>query len=360
MINKHLLLLLALLACCCTANTQQYKLAIAGFYNCENFYDTINDPNTIDEEFLPDGDKHYNSTVYHDKLDHLSTVISQMGTDISADGVALLGVAEIENDQVLSDLVHHPLLEKRNYQVVHYDSKDARGVDVAFLYNPRYFVLQDSRPLFVRLPAGSKSSSYTRDILWIKGLLDGEPVHLYINHWPSRRGGEERSAPARDAAAQFCKAYIDSMQALEPDAKVLVIGDFNDDPISHSITAVLGATGKIKEMKRGGLYNPWTALYKKGIGTLAYQDAWGLFDQIMLSDAWLSKEQSGFFFYQAHIFSRPFMIEDKGRYKGYPMRTWDGNQYRGGYSDHFPTYLVLLKRKASQPVNVSGNIKSKK
>jgi hypothetical protein len=343
--QKHLFLTSILYVLFIHAGAQQYKVALAGFYNCENFYDTINDPLTNDEEFLPESDKHYNTAVYRDKVSHLARVIAEMGTDISPDGVALLGLAEIENDTVLSDLVHHPLLVKRNYQVVHYNSKDARGVDVAFLYNPRYFTLQNSRRLFVWLPAGSKNSFFTRDILWVKGKLDGEPVCLYINHWPSRRGGEERSSPARDAAATRCKTHLDSIQALEPGIKILVMGDLNDDPVSHSITGVLGAKGKIKEVKPGTLFNPWMELFKKGIGTLAYQDAWGLFDQIILNQAWLPRNQEGFFYYQAHVFSKPYMIENTGKYKGYPMRTWDGNHYRGGYSDHFPTYLVLLKKK---------------
>ena len=115
-------------------------------------------------------------------------------------------------------------------------------------------------------------------------------------------------------------------------------------PISPSVTKVLGAKGNIADVKPGGLYNPWIDMYKKGIGTLAYQDAWGLFDQIMINYAWLNKKQAGFFYYQQHIFNKEFMIENIGRYKGYPMRTWDGNTYRGGYSDHFPTYIILLKR----------------
>jgi hypothetical protein len=137
---------------------------------------------------------------------------------------------------------------------------------------------------------------------------------------------------------------IDSIEAHTPNAKIIVMGDLNDDPINESITKVLGTKGKMEAIKPDGLYNPWVDLYKKGIGTLAYNDAWGLFDQIIISEAWLDKEQSGYFFYQAHIFNKEFLVENMGKYKGYPMRTWDGNTYRGGYSDHFPTYIILLKR----------------
>lgn len=323
---------------------QQYKVAVVAFYNLENFYDTVNNPMVNDDDFTPTGAKNYNSKIYRDKVQHLATVLSQMGTDINPDGPAIIGVAEIENDTVLNDLIHHPLLRNRNYQIVHYDSHDLRGVDVALLYNPKYFTVEDSRKLFVRLPEGAKENIFTRDVLWVKGKLDGETIHVFVNHWPSRLGGEERSAPGRFAAAQVDRNFIDSIQKTEPDAKFVVTGDLNDDPVNKSITKVLGAKGDIADVKPGGLFNPWVEMYKKGIGTLAYNDAWGLFDQVIISQSWLDKNQKGFFYYRQHIFNKQFMIENMGKYKGYPMRTWDGNTYRGGYSDHFPTYIVLLKK----------------
>lgn len=328
---------------------QQYKVSIISFYNLENFYDTVDNTMVNDEEFLPKGAKNYNSAIYWDKVDKLSTVISQIGTDVNPDGPAILGVAEIENDTVLTDLVHNARLKDRNYQFVHYDSRDFRGIDVAMLYNPKYFKVLDSRKLYVSLPQGSKDAIFTRDVLWVKGLLDGEEVNIFVNHWPSRRGGEERSAPGRAAAAQVDKHFIDSIQKIQPNAKVIIMGDLNDDPVSPSITKVLKATGKIENVKPGGLYNPWVDMYKKGLGTIAYQDAWGFFDQIMMSYSWLDKKQDGFFFYQQHIFNKEYLVENIGKYKGYPMRTWDGNTYRGGYCDHFPTYLVMLKKTDALP-----------
>ena len=323
---------------------QQYKVAVIGFYNLENFYDTLDNPMVNDEEFLPSGPRNYSGTVYKDKVLHLATVISEMGTNINTDGPALLGVAEVENDTVLNDLVHHPLLIKRGYKIVHYDSKDIRGVDVGLLYNPKYFTVENSDKLFVQLPGGTKDAYFTRDILWVKGKLDGETIHVYVNHWPSRSGGEERSAPARNAAAQVCRNHMDSILKIEPNAKFVVMGDLNDDPNNESVAKIINAKGKADDVRKGGMFNPWMDLYKKGIGTLAYQDAWGLFDQILISHPWLSKDQKGYFFYQQHIFNKEYMVENIGRYKGYPMRTWDGNRYRGGYSDHFPTYLIFLKK----------------
>jgi len=324
-----------------------YKVAVVAFYNCENFYDTIHNALVKDDEFTPTGEKNYTGKVYMDKVSKIATVLSTIGTDDNLktiDGPAIIGLAEIENDTVLNDLVHNSKLQKRNYQVVHYDSKDERGVDVALLYNPRYFIVEDSKPLFVTLPGHSKEAHYTRDILWVKGKLDGETVHIYVNHWPSRLGGEEASAPARAAAALVCKHHIDSIALADGEQKVIIMGDLNDDPVSPSVTKVLQAKGDKKDIKPGCIYNPWIDLYKKGFGTLAYQDAWGLFDQIMVTYPWMSKDQDGFFFQQAMIFNREFLRENIGKYKGYPMRTYDGNVYRGGYSDHFPTYIVLLKK----------------
>ena len=343
---KHFPLLLVATVCCVPVFTQkqQYKPAIVAFYNLENFYDTVDNPNINDEDFLPNGAKNYNGKVYWTKVQHLATVISQIGTDINPDGLAFIGVAEIENDTVLNDLIHHPLLKDRNYGIVHYDSRDIRGVDVALLYNPKYFTVLHSKKLFVHLPQGAKSSYFTRDVLWVKGILNGDTIYVFVNHWPSRVGGEQRSAPGRAAAAMVDKKFIDSIQARQPGAKIIVMGDLNDDPISPSVTKVLGAKGNIADVKPGELYNPWVDMYKKGIGTLAYQDAWGLFDQIIISYSWLDKNQPGYFFYQQHIFNKEFMVENIGKYKGYPMRTWDGNVYRGGYSDHFPTYIILLKK----------------
>jgi hypothetical protein len=130
----------------------------------------------------------------------------------------------------------------------------------------------------------------------------------------------------------------------EPNAKFVIMGDLNDDPVSPSVTKVLNAKANVDDVKPGGIFNPWINLYKKGIGTLAYQDAWGLFDQIMLGYPWLAKDQKGYFFYKQYIFNKEFLVENIGKYKGYPMRTWDGLTYRGGYSDHFPTYLMMVKK----------------
>lgn len=343
---KKCSIFLIIISLCFTTATAQstYKSAIVSFYNFENFYDTIFHGRNDDVAFTPSGSKAYTSAVFNDKVSKLAKVLSQIATDINPDGPALLGTAEIENKYVLDTLLRHPLITSRGYKYVHYDSKDFRGVDVALIYNPKYFKVLKSRPIFVKLPVGTKDAGYTRDILWVKGLLDGEAVNVFVNHWPSRFGGEKRSEPGRMAAANTLRRFIDSIDIIYPDTKTIIMGDLNDDPVNNSITKGLKASGNINNIKADEFYNPWVATYKQGMGTLAYQDAWSLFDQIIISANFLDKTQKGFFYYKHNVFKTDYMIENTGQYKGYPMRTYSGDVYRGGYSDHFPTYIVLVKK----------------
>jgi hypothetical protein len=322
---------------------KSYQLGVIGFYNLENFYDTLDDPFTNDDEFTPAGPRRYSSEVYKDKINRLVDVIAKIGKEQSPDGMSMFGVAEIENEAVLNDLIAHPDLSPRGYKVVHYDSPDERGVDVGFIYNPKYYKVEGSKSLEVPLMGENGYKRKTRDVLWVWGKYMGEDLHVFVNHWPSRRGGEEASAPGRAAAAKVPKDIIDSLTAINPNVKAIVMGDLNDDPLSPSVTKVLQAKNKIDKIKAGDMYNPWTDFYKNGIGTLAYNDAWNLFDQIIITPGFLDKNQNGIFYKDAHIFKREFMVQQTGRFKGYPLRTWDGMIYNRGFSDHFPTYIVVLK-----------------
>lgn len=346
MTRHYLIAFITLLSFTTIANAQKinYKVGLIGFYNLENLFDTINDPEKNDEEFLPEGSYHYTPEVYIDKLGKLAQVISQIGTDFSPDGLSVIGHAEIENASVLRDLSNHPLLKSRNYKVVHYDSPDLRGVDVGMLYNPKYFTPVSSQSLTVHLGDNDTTEYKTRDILYVYGNFDGEDMHIFVNHWPSRRGGEEASAPGRAKAARVCREKIDSIVGKNPDAKIIVMGDLNDDPISPSVAVILGSKGEKEKVQKGGLYNPWVTYYKQGIGSNAYNDSWNLFDQVIVSSGFLDKNHDGYFFKEAKIFSKPWMLQTSGRYKGYPKRTYDFNNYIGGYSDHFPTYIVILKK----------------
>jgi hypothetical protein len=181
-------------------------------------------------------------------------------------------------------------------------------------------------------------------VLYVKGILAGDTVHVFVNHWPSRSGGEERSAPARAAAAGVVKFRLDSLMAINPATKVIIMGDLNDDPVSPSLTKIIGAKGKEKDLNPGDIFNPYWDFYKQGIGTSPYQDAWGLFDQTLISQGWMPKEQSGYHFYKALIFNKEFLVQKTGKYRGYTKRTWDGSNYNYGYSDHFPVYVVYVKK----------------
>ena len=319
------------------------RIVCIGFYNLENLFDTINDPNKNDEEFLPDGANHYTGKIYLDKLHKLASVIALIGADASDDGLSILGCAEIENRHVLEDLVKQKEIRGRDYEIVHYESPDERGVDVGLLYNPKNFQPLFSESLFIPLKNNDGTPRYTRDVLYVYGKLKGEPVHIFVNHRPSRRGGEEASAPYRAITAGVCRHKIDSLFAVNKSSRIILMGDLNDDPVNESVTLVLKATGNRKQLKDGKLFNPWLKLYKAGIGSLAYQDSWNLFDQIIISPALLDTTLHQFHFKEALIFNRDFLINKTGRYKGYPKRTYDFNRYIGGYSDHFPTYIILEK-----------------
>ena len=343
--NKLVFIFLSLLTVSYSfAAEKEYKMIVAGFYNLENLFDTINDPNTFDDDFTPNGTNHYSSEIYLDKLKHLEEVVYQIGLDKSPDGLAFWGTAEIENAQVVKDLVAQPKLKNRNYQVVHYNGGDTRGIDCGLVYNPKYFTVLSSFSIPIDLSLAVKEGKPTRDVLWVRGLLaNTDTVDVFVGHWPSRRGGEERTLPMRNYVAKIIRHYTDSIMQFNKNAKVIVMGDLNDNPTDESLVKHIGSVDKKEKCKEGGFYNPWVDYFNKGIGTLAHNDYWGLFDQIVLSYGWLNTNQDGYFFHKAKIFSKDFMIQQTGKYQGYPKRTWDWAIYNAGYSDHFPTYITLLK-----------------
>lgn len=328
---------------------------IVGFYNCENLYDTIDQRNVIDEEFTPQSHKEYNSIKFQQKITHLASVIKGIGQLEDAKGIALLGLAEIENKMVLRQLIESPLLKKYHLKYIQFDSKDARGVDVALLYNPSFFTPYQYRPY--SLTDSSHFTDYaTRDILYVQGLLDKTWVHILVNHWPSRRGGEKQSANKRQWAATVCKKIMDSIEEQDPLAKIIVMGDFNDNPDNKSVLQL-------------HLQNPYFDLFKKGVGSLAYRDVWNLFDQILLNHAWENmvpekpiqkgvknslgeqfkneaeyrsiKALFDLTYYKSIIYNNLNLLEKEGRYKGYPKRTWNGDHFNDGFSDHFPAVTIF-------------------
>ena len=336
-------LLLAAFIVACFAQ-KPYKVM---FYNLENFFDTINDPEVLDDEFTPEGPKQWNSAKYNRKLGNTERVLFDLA---AADKVypAVIGVSEVENRSVLEDIVAAPKLAPADYRIVHYDSPEARGVDVAFLYRPEVFKLEGSYPVKTVVP--SLPNFKTRDILTMWGTIENEPFFFMVAHWPSRLGGKEASEFKRIAVGEQMRSIADSVMKANPNTKVVMMGDFNDDPTDKSIAQGLGAKFKLKDLKEGDFFAPYADMLKAGYGTLAYGDAWNIFDNIVVSEN-LAKGSTGKLKLQqapgskfyGNIFKQLYMVQKEGQYKGYPLRTYVGNNFQGGYSDHFPVYIYIGK-----------------
>ena len=327
--------------------TKKYNIRTIAFYNLENLFDTINDVNKNDEASPMMEMKANRSKVYWDKIDKLASTIAQIGKEKARTSPAIIGVCEVENRAVLEDLVKSKHLKKLNYGIIHYEAPDKRGIDVALLYQQRYF-----KPIFHEAfnPKIYRNNFpvYTRDQLLVSGYLDDEMIHLIVNHWPSRSGGEAKSRPLREKAAYQNTKIIAQIREKDPNAKILTMGDFNDDPINASFKKVLKTKGKKKDVEDGDIYNPFENMFRRGFNTLGYRDNINLFDQILISSPLLDKGEKDFSSYKmfkAMIFNKRFLTTRKGKYKGYPFRSFSFGNYTGGYSDHYPVYMYLIKEK---------------
>jgi endonuclease/exonuclease/phosphatase family metal-dependent hydrolase len=317
---------------CFSATGQQVinQQAVIGFYNIENLFDTIDDPNTNDSDFLPEGMYKWTEERYATKLANMCKVIASFQPDI-------IGLGEIENRKVLEDLVTHPTLAALRYQIVHFDMKDERGVDVALLYRPSVFKPFDFKLLSIVDPA--EPHFKTRDVLWVKGLCLGDTLHVAVNHWPSRRGGKEDK---RLIAAQTVRNAVDSVLAVNPAANIIIMGDLNDDPNNKSVKKILLASDDSK--KKNTLYNTSEPTFKKGYGTLAYNGVWNLFDQIIVSAALTDSKSIDYVPGSFMVFAPKWMQETNGKYAGMPKRTFRGTIFNAeGYSDHFPVFIQIKK-----------------
>ncbi len=309
-------------------NTDHYTVA---FYNLENLFDTTDDPYTLDNDFLPDSEKRWNRKRYDKKIFKLGTAISNIGFSKTGKAPVLVGVAEVENKRVLEDLIDSKHLKNKNYGIVHYDSPDERGIDVGLLYQKEYFEVIHSEKIQVLVDNDNGERDYTRDVLWVTGNLNEEEVHILVNHWPSRRDGAESTAYKRIVAAQKNREVIDQITSENAEAKIIIMGDFNDDPSSESI----------KQLVQNDLFNPMERLLTRYSGSTNYRSQWNLFDQIIFSHNFHKYEKGKHCFSDASIFDDDFLKIYKGRYKGNPFRTYVGKKYTGGYSDHFPVYMRL-------------------
>ena len=371
---------------------KQYQAAAIGFYNVENLFDIypsagyidgtldyqdqfyhtsvkIEDIPTLDtvmcrcrltpenlmgkkvirniilqHEFSPSSPKAWDETKYQQKLTNLSRVISEIGKNVTQSAPVAMGLSEIENREVIQDLIDQPALKPYNYGIVHYNSLDKRGIDVGFIYQKDRLVVQKTHKYELVVNNVDGNRDYTRDILRVDGLLDGEPISFLVNHWPSRSGGEAASFPKRKAAAELLKSIFNEIKTANPDARIIAMGDFNDDPVNPSIAEHLGAKTDKRKLKKGDIFNAMGQMYKDGYGTLAYRDGWNLFDQIITSETLVGDDYDNYQIYKTEIFSPQYLVSKEGQYKGYPNRMYGGDSYRAdGYSDHFPVYTILLR-----------------
>lgn len=326
---------------------KQYKVNTIAFYNVENLFDYEDDPITFDDDRTPDGKDHWTEAIYQAKLKNMAKVIAEIGSDVTGTAPAIVGVCETENRRVLEDLVNQEPLLQKDYGIIQFDSPDRRGIDVALLYQKKLFTPTNykAHELLIYDDNDRSKRVFTRDQLLVSGMLDGEKIHFIVNHWPSRSGGEARSRSKRIKAAQLNKKIIDSLFSEDPYAKVITMGDLNDDPTNPSVKKHLKAKKNRDKVGLKELYNPMESMHKKGLGTLAWRDGWNLFDQMIISHELLKKDYSSYRFYKAGIYNKSYLANPRGQYKGYPFRSFTNGGFTGGYSDHFPVYLYLIREK---------------
>lgn len=303
------------------------------FYNVENLFDTIDDPLTRDEDFLPSSDKKWNTKRYLDKLNKLSKVI----THDQPSNPIFIGFAEVENRFVVRDLTKTGRLAQTKYRLAHFDSPDVRGIDVALAFDHNRFHMTYKEAIPIRL--ADNPDYKTRDILYVKGVFyDSSEIHLFVNHWSSRRGGQKESEYKRVRAAKVLKDYVDSLQAIDQQANIVIMGDFNDYPSNQSVYEVLGA----KEMEsEANLVNLMTPYHDRGEGTHNYRGEWGALDQLIVSRSMLDGKGLDINNKKAKIlYDEEFLYTKKDGSKT-PNRTYGGNSYFGGYSDHLAISATL-------------------
>jgi len=359
--------------CACAKDNQKVKGYVIGFYNVENLFDTKDDPHTNDNDFLPSGKYNWTADRYEKKLHNIARVISAM-KDETGKFHTVLGLAEVENGKVLEDLIRDPQIVKAGYQIVHYDSPDRRGIDVALLYRPGEFKLLDSESIpfsfdktSVKLSLDENAKSYfrTRDILMVYGLIKDEPFAVYVAHLPSRQGG--KNADMRSVGAEIIYNHARKMERKYPGIKIVVMGDMNDNPEDVSQTKWLHGKEAVSQMASSDFFNPFLSMHKAGLGSEEYKGEWNIFDIIQVNynlaaapggglkiqplasgstapvSRGGSRQASGSGKFYGHIFNPDFLTQQSGKYSGTPYRTFSSGEFMNGYSDHYPTYIVVGK-----------------
>ncbi|NER10198.1 hypothetical protein SAMN06265375_101263 [Muriicola jejuensis] len=326
----------------CRGQERTYLLRTIAFYNLENLFDTINDPEVLDDDYTPNGAYQWDRKRYELKIERLAEAILSIGAEAGNHPPDILGVCEAENYRVLSDLANHEILTPFEYGIIHRDGPDERGIDVALLYRKGSFSPVSMKWHTLLIRNEERYWEYTREQLVVHGYMDGLPIYLLVNHWPSRRGGEQRSRPFRIAAAELNLRIIDSIRKITPEPMIIAMGDFNDNPTDYSFRKVMKVKKDVVNTGLNELFSPMVALFREGVGSLAYRDSWSLFDQVYMSGN-LATGEKPLRFWKAGIHAPPNLVQKRGLYKGYPFRTFVSGRYTGGYSDHFPVYAYFLK-----------------
>lgn len=313
---------------------------VFGFYNVENLFDTIDSKYTIDEEYLPTSGKKWDTQKYFEKINNLAKVISAFD---KKELPLFLGMAEVENKGVVIDLITNTNLREGNYEVVHFESPDARGIDVSFMYRKEYFNVLSKEKIEVAL--AEEPDFATRDIVYVQGeLKDNDVLHIFLNHWSSRRSGEQESEHKRVRAANILRERVDRILQSDENAKIIILGDFNDYPTNKSIEEVLRAKGK-PTFENGDLFNMAYSLEIANKGTYNYQGDWGMLDQMIISKGlYFATKGMKVQYDQCLILQEEWMLYTDKKYGDQkPSRTYGGDNYYGGYSDHLPIYSRFKK-----------------
>lgn len=330
-----------------SANAQEKKFSVyaIGFYNLENLFDTCHDVGHNDYEYLPDGKNKWTGMKYTHKLRNMARVLAEMGTDkLPLVGCAAIGVSEVENANCLTDLCNQEPLKARNFQFCHIEGPDQRGVDCALLYNPSLFTVRDVKLVPYKYIKPEDAKRATRGFLVVSGTMAGDHVTIIVNHLPSRFAGSFY----REEGGRQIREVKDSLMKDDPNVKLLIMGDMNDDPADRSMSVALGAKRELNDVKKGELFNPFWNIHASGTGTLMYDGQWNLFDQIILSHSLLNqnnkKDYKTLKYWQPQIFRRDYLFQQEGKYKGNTLRTHAGGVWLDGYSDHLPTLVYLVKQ----------------
>lgn len=354
----YILSVVLLLGSAMTAQAQgKHRNYVVGFYNLENLFDIYDDPVKNDAEYTPEGKNKWTEAKYQKKLSNMARVIKEMAKE-NGRYHTILGVSEIENRLVLEDLVSQPAIADANYQIIHYDGPDRRGVDVALLYNPKQFTYLDSESIpytfdspTIDFIMSKEEQEYfkTRDVLMVHGLIEGEHFAIYVAHLPSRAGDKRGSYQLRDRGGEIIYSHAMEMQKKYPGIKIITMGDMNDNPTDTSISVYHHAKENVEDVTETDFFCPFISMLKAGYGSLAYRGEWSIYDLILVNKNLLDAPDGGLKIHQfktgyyGRVFKKPFLITQKGQYKGYPFRTFSNGSFVGGYSDHLPTYIVLSK-----------------